>query len=100
MKFEAHRLLENEDQIDVYFHFLNETNRVASMQNSKTNQNFFMPDVIKGLVAAAAVSAYTCTDQSKMREANLDTVELYKKIFCDTLDALKSDTNIKQFVSN
>lgn len=99
MKFEAHRLLENDDQVDVYFHFLNEANRVATMQN-KNNQAFFMPDVIKAMVASAAVAAYTCTDQSRLREENRDNVEEWKKIFCDTLDALKSDTNIKQFVSN
>ena len=99
MKFDAHLLLQNSDQVDVYFHFLNEANRVATMQ-TKDNKSFFMPDVLAGMVAASAVAAYTCTDASRCREEGIDHCESWKKIFCDTLDALKSDTNIKQFVSN
>lgn len=95
--FDAHLLLENEDQVNIYFHFINEINKFTK---SDMNVQYSIGDVMKGVIAASAVAGYVCLDPLGIKIGDPEKVKKLIDHFSATVKAMDSQKTIKHFILN
>ena len=92
----AHLLLENEDQVSMYFQFLSEFNKMTQADPAKSP--FGVQDAVKSIVACAAVTAFYCREALNLGEFTEENREELIKLFSNTLDAMNDSGTVKHFM--
>lgn len=81
--FKAHLLLENDDQINMYFGFLNQFNMYT--QADPTKSPYGVQDAVRALVACAGVVSFYCREALDLGEFTPESREELVKLFSNTL---------------
>lgn len=96
MTFQAHKLLDNEEQVYIYNQFLSMVGQFSYCHDELNKLQPSNGDIVKALVAVAAVSTSLLARGLPMDKTY--NPEVMKELFTSTIDAMNSDVTIKHFI--